>query len=185
MSEEHPIQISSEAYGELQELCREGVELSMDDLAQWVNEAVARFFPQADLDDIDNRVSAGFTVRTLRHYQTLGCISPPVRQGRKAIYGTHQYLQALLIRKYLYLGYSSKQVTEKLVGQGLDDCMLLLCESIRFSSSSSSESNIVATWQHITIRPGVELQIQQPQPPLSEDDVDRLLIDIRKALTHR
>lgn len=71
-------------------------------LMAWMNDAVERFFPEAN-EGIDKRVSNTFTVRTPRHYQTLECLDAPEKDGRRAIYGFRHYLQALLIRKLLYL----------------------------------------------------------------------------------
>ncbi|MFM2221183.1 MAG: hypothetical protein RLZZ553_931, partial [Verrucomicrobiota bacterium] len=93
------------ALKELDQLETMHLEFSMENLVEWVNNAVRRFYPQAN-EGGDKRVSDSFTVRTLRYYQTLGCLDTPDKDGRRAIYGYRHYLQALIIRKLLYLRYA-------------------------------------------------------------------------------
>ena len=80
------ISIPSLALVELDQVAQMSPQFSMEDLVDWVNNAVARFYPEAN-DSGDKRVSSSFTVRTLRHYQTLGCLDAPEKDGRSAIYG--------------------------------------------------------------------------------------------------
>lgn len=67
----------------------------------------------------DGRVGATLDERTLRYYQTLGLLDRPGRyEGRQAIYGYRQLLQALSVRLLQAQGHSLAQIQGALAGVG-------------------------------------------------------------------
>lgn len=147
-------------------------EFSMEDLVEWVNNAVERFYPEAN-EGIDKRVSNSFTVRTLRHYQTLGCLDAPEKDGRRAIYGFRHYLQALLIRKLLYLRCPPETIRKTLQGKSdkeykgmlFADLRITPSESVAASPASSASSEppapVTESWTRIVLGPDAELNLKK------------------------
>lgn len=145
---------------------------SMQDLVEWVNSAVERFYPEAN-EGIDKRVSNIFTVRTLRHYQTLGCLDAPEKDGRRAVYGFRHYLQALLIRKLLYLRCSPESIRKTLQGKSDKEYKSMLfadleiapsepvAASLASSTSSESSTPITEPWTRIILGPDAEIHLKK------------------------
>ncbi len=127
-----PITIPEDAVRELDEVGGMGLGFTMPELVDWVNRAVERFYPEAN-EGRDRRVSGSFTVRTLRHYQTLGCLDAPEKRGRRAVYGFRHYLQALLIRKLLFLRYSPGRIRKALEGKSDRQYKEMLFSDIRIA----------------------------------------------------
>jgi DNA-binding transcriptional MerR regulator len=191
----HPIQkpdplfhIPAVAARELEQVERMDAEFSMDDLVDWVNSAVSRFYPQAN-EGGDKRVSDHFTVRTLRYYQTLGCLDAPDKDGRRAIYGFRHYLQALLIRKLLYLRFAPEHIHAALIGQTNEQYQDMLFTEIpspnghtpRPSPTRNAQAN-PDTYTRITLTPGMELHIQHLSCTLSENTKHRILKLIQQEI---
>lgn len=172
-------------------------DFSMEDLVDWVNQAVARFYPQADKGG-DKRVSNSFTVRTLRHYQTLGCLDAPEKVGRCAVYSFRHYLQALLIRKLLYLRCSPDSIRATLKGKtdaqykemlfaDLDivssaSPIAVLPSSVDSPAGSASQAKSCESWTRIPLGPGAELHLQGQVDKLSPARKKKLLMQIEKHL---
>ncbi|MDA7625157.1 helix-turn-helix domain-containing protein [bacterium] len=147
-------------------------EFSMNNLVTLVNSAVERFHPQAN-DRVDKRVSSSFTVRTLRHYQTLGCLDAPRKDGRRAIYGFRHYLQALLIRKLLYLRCSPGSIRITLEGQTNIQYKEMLFADLQIALSKQSVANLPSkqsskepvstseSWTRITLDADAELHLKK------------------------
>lgn len=57
---------------------------------------------------------ASITPRLIRHYQGLGCIDPPAKDGRNAVYNYRHLLQVLLVRKLQGEGFPSANIQEVL-----------------------------------------------------------------------
>ena len=100
-SSDHAIQLPDSVIRELEEVEALEFSVGLDELIGWVNGVVAHYAPEAEQGG-SGRVSPAFTARSFRHYQTLGCIDPPHKDGRMARYEFRHYLQALLIRKLLW-----------------------------------------------------------------------------------
>jgi DNA-binding transcriptional MerR regulator len=172
-------------------------DFSMQDLVNWVNQAVARFYPEAD-ESGDKRVSNSFTVRTLRHYQTLGCIDAPEKVGRCAIYGFRHYLQALMIRKLLYLRCSPDSIRATLKGKTNTEYKQMLFADLDIVSSASpvavlhhpvdtpaketSQTTQHESWLRIPLGPGAELHLEGPPVKLTAARKKELLQQIKNYL---
>ena len=69
----------------------------------------------------DWRVSRVFTPRSFRHYQTLGCIDPPERAGKQAVYGFRHFAQALLVRRLLAERVPAKRMAGLMAGWSTEE----------------------------------------------------------------
>ena len=138
VSSKRPIQIPAEALDELRMLERADYSYRMEDLVALVNAAALRFL-QLSVES-DGRIKGEFTIRTLRHYQTLGCLDTPELVGRVAIYRYRHYLQALLIRKLLFEGFSSKQIKDFTTNRTNDSLLDLLMRDVEVAESSAQRS---------------------------------------------
>ena len=166
---------------------------SMNDLVSWVNNAVDRFYPEAN-EGGDKRVSSSFTVRTLRHYQTLGCLDAPGKDGRRAIYRFRHYLQALLIRKLLYLRYSPESIRLTLKGQTNAQYREMLFVDLETAPSDQSAAKFSPkqslgkpasnpeSWTRITFGTDAELHLKDQPGRISPSRRKELLRQIEKYL---
>lgn len=193
------ISIPSLALEELDQVEQMSPQFSMEDLVHWVNNAVTRFYPEAN-DSGDKRVSSSFTVRTLRHYQTLGCLDAPEKDGRSAIYGFRHYLQALLIRKLLYLRCSPESIRITLKGKSDKQYKDMLFADLDIVSSASPIAVLPSSveppakssaapaspgeelWTRIPLGPGAELHLQGQVGSLSPAKKKKLLKQIENHL---
>jgi hypothetical protein len=103
------IQIPTTALKKLQQLEDEDWSVSAQELVDWVNRTAEQFLP-SESEGRSLRVSDSLRLRSMRHYQTLGCIDAPAREGREARYGFRHYLQALLVRKMLWQRVPSEKM---------------------------------------------------------------------------
>ena len=182
------IRISQEAAFEFEVVERsdwsEGV--SLESLVQWINWVAERFRPEEIGDS--SRSSEDFTVRSLRHYQTLGCIDSPARVGRSARYHFRHYLQALLIRKLIWERVSSAQIARMMKGRSNDELKRLLFEGIEFVSSDGTPLSTdmphqpAERWTRQELTHGVEIHIMEPRPKLGPKEIASVLEKIRALL---
>jgi len=182
-----PITIPKLAVEELDQVEAMEAEFSMPDLVNWVNGAVERFYPEAN-EGGDKRVSNSFTIRTLRHYQTLECLDAPEKEGRRAIYGFRHYLQALLIRKLLYLRYSPDQIRETLNAKSNKKYKQMLFDNLNIAPSGRAMPSgtpsypRTQTWTRVALSPDAELILNKPPQRLSADERLQLLNAIQEIL---
>jgi DNA-binding transcriptional MerR regulator len=187
------ITIPKQAVKELDQVESMQPKFSMPDLVEWVNAAVERFYPEAN-EGGDKRVSDSFTVRTLRHYQTLECLDAPEKQGRSAIYGFRHYLQALLIRKLLYLRCSPDAIRDTLGGKSNAQYKEMLFADLHITptiqpSGNSTEATGPSpavqgneTWTRMIINPGVELHLKSETTRMTPTERKQLLYSIEQRL---
>lgn len=184
------------ALKELDQLETMHLEFSMENLVEWVNNAVRRFYPQAN-EGGDKRVSDSFTVRTLRYYQTLGCLDTPDKDGRHAIYGYRHYLQALIIRKLLYLRYAPESIHDALQGKSNREYKEMLFAELPTSRTHASGHQLATmgertaapcaqheVWTHIHLAPGIELRLKGQTGDLSKSARMKILKLIDQEITN-
>ena len=205
MNSKQPIQIPAQALEELQMV--QGMDFSLsgvEELVDWVNAAARRFLPVTD--DADGRVKGGFTVRTLRHYQTLRCLDAPEKEGRVALYRYRHYLQALLIRKLLFEGFSAQQSGEmraNLTDEGLLNLLLKNVQVGEVPARSLMPEQAVAEqtahveqahaeqaahaeqWTEWVLSPEFTLKVRGAHAALNEPETQALLRRALKALQGR
>lgn len=187
-----PISIPKLAVEELDQVETMNPEFSMQELVNWVNEAVERFYPEANQDG-DKRVSNSFTVRTLRHYQTAGCLDTPEKDGRRAVYNFRHYLQSLLIRKLLYLRCSQDTIRKTLHGKSDKEYKHMLFADLQIIPNEpivaslpltpTDHSNAVTeSWTRIVLGPDAELHLKKSTKRMTPADQTELLKLIKQEL---
>ena len=181
------IRIPPTALKELQQLEDEDWSVSAQDLVGWVNHTAERFLPQ-NAEDKSQRVSDSLSLRSMRHYQTLGCIDSPVREGREARYGFRHYLQALLVRKMLWQRVPSEKMAQMLPSRTISEYKNLLLQGIELvvkptiSESSPAFGSGPETWKRLRISEGVELHLHEETGRLAPKSIPILLEKIEAAL---
>ena len=141
-------------------------------------------------DASPSRVSRTFTERSLRHYQTLGCIDPPQKQGRIAKYGYLHFLQALLVRKLLWQRLSSEQIAALLVGRPTEKLERMLLGGVELVPRTEPDDGQADTlrpgsleaWSRVRIAPGLELHLNADLPRLKPAELRRLTELLEMAL---
>lgn len=181
------IRIPPAALKELQQLEYEDWSVSAQDLVDWVNHTAERFLPQ-NAEDKSQRVSDSLSLRSMRHYQTLGCIDSPVREGREARYGFRHYLQALLVRKMLWQRVPSEKMAQMLPSRTISEYKNLLLQGIELvvkptiSESSPAFGSGPETWRRLRVSEGVELHLHEEAGRLGAKSIPLLLEKIEAAL---
>ena len=193
MTSKHPIQIPAEALDELRVLERADSSYRLDDLVLLVNSAALRFLPLTEGND--GRIKGEFTARTLRHYQTLGCLHAPELDGRIAIYRFRHYLQALLIRKLLFEGFSSKQIKSIMLNRTGESLLALLMQNVEVAktraldtdrNTAPHEPNFLAEqWTELKLDSEITLRIQDSHSALTEARYKELLHQALIAIQRR
>lgn len=61
---------------------------------------------------LSHRSPSSLSPRLVRHYQNLGCIDPPDRDGKQAVYGYRHFLQAVLVRLLQAEGLPANRIIE-------------------------------------------------------------------------
>ena len=187
MSADFKIRIPESAIQELDEV--EEMDwshgLGLKELADCINHIVERFRP--DSINESARSSAAFSPRSLRHYQTMGCIDAPKRAGKAVVYGFKHYLQGLVIRKLLWEKMSSEQITTLMAGRDTGELKRLLLEGIEIVAAGGSEKTDSpptdgGTWKRVVLAPGVELHLGSSRRTLSKQEVERILGKMREFL---
>ncbi|MFN6016511.1 MAG: MerR family transcriptional regulator [Verrucomicrobiota bacterium] len=193
MSSKRPIQIPAEALDELRMLERADYSYRMEDLVALVNAAALRFLPLSV--ESDGRIKGEFTIRTLRHYQTLGCLDTPELVGRVAIYRYRHYLQALLIRKLLFEGFSSKQIKDFTTNRTNGSLLDLLMRDVEVAESSARRSKGIRVhreyapnaeqWTELKLDSEIAIKIRGAHQALTESQYKALLKQALKAIQAR
>jgi len=185
-----PIRIPNSALEELAEVELMDLSLTMDDLVVWVNEVVRRFVPEAGRGD-DRRVSGGFTARTLRHYQTLGCLDAPEKVGKEARYGFRHYLQALMIRKLLHERVAAERIQGLMDGRTNDEYKELLFHGIELvarrtdgkaGGTVANDPPVSSAWLRIPVAAGVEIHLREHTARPKPAELKQWLRTIETAL---
>lgn len=139
--------------------------VSLEDLVEWINWVASRFCPEEIRSD--SRMKQDISLRTFRHYQTLGCVDAPERVGKQAVYRLRQYFQGLLIRKLLWERMPSEKIATLMAGRSTAEIKQLLLQGIKIvvlQSESSGKSPVTTqtseVWKHVEVVPGIELHIR-------------------------
>lgn len=159
--------------------------IGLEELIDWINQVVERFRP--NFIDAKARSGAGFSSRSFRHYQTLGCIDAPKRAGKSVTYGFKHYLQGLVIRKLLWEKVLSEQIVTLMAGKDTGELKRLLFEGIEIVAARGSEdvdtrSIDGGTWKRVLLAPGVELHLEAARCELSDADIDAVVERLHQHL---
>ena len=136
------------------------------------------------------RVKRVFTERSFRHYQTLGCIDPPEKEGRRSAYGFRHFVQALLVRKLLWERAPSDQIAVVMSGRGTEEMERMFLGGIEMVAREGGDRNVrespasgrAETWRRVRVIPGVELHLRNDLSALGKAELKELLARLESAL---
>ncbi len=164
--------------------------VSLEELINWINQVVARFRPDTVSDGA--RSSDSFSTRSFRHYQTLGCIDPPVRKGQRVFYHFRHYLQGLLVRKLLWERVPSSQIATAMKGRSLAEYKMLLLDGINIVPVTPPERDFIENGrpsrelrERFNFRFGIEISLPSDRARLENRQIDELLNEFRDILSAR
>ena len=159
----------------------------LTELLKRVNRLAVNFLPKGSARD--SRVSRVFSPRSFRHYQTLGCIDAPARDGKSAVYGFRHALQALLVRKLLWERVSSERIVALTAGRSTEEIRQMLFERTEMVTRTAAGEGVSAdapgvaeTWKRVVVVPGVELHLRGDLPKPRPGEMEVLLVKLETAL---
>ena len=157
------------------------------ELLGMVNEVSEQLLPKKE--GRDSRVSRVFTPRSFRHYQTLGCIDPPKRDGKQAVYGFRHFAQGLLVRKLLLERVPAERMTGLMAGRSTEETKGMLFGGIEMvarrsggDERSGSAPGVPENWKRVVVVPGVELHLRDDLPKPKTGELKELLAALETAL---
>ena len=136
----------------------------------------------------DSRVSVTFQERSFRHYQTLGCIAPGEREGRRVVYGYRHFVQALLVRRLLLEKVSAERITRVMGNRSAEEVKRLFLGGLEMVIPEPEPSVVPdysipeEIWRCIRLIPGVELHMRDDLPKIETDDLQKLRVIIENLL---
>jgi len=159
--------------------------VSLDELLERVNTLSEQLLPEEE--SRDSRVSRVFTPRSFRHYQTLGCIDVPERDGKRTVYGSRHFVQALLVRKLLWERASAERIAGVVAGRSTEETKRMLFEGVETVARNGAEErdhgpDAVGLWKCVRVSPGVELHMSCDLPKPKPAALRKLLVDLEAAL---
>jgi hypothetical protein len=169
-----------------------GDGIPLVELLRRVNRVAVQFIPEDD--GRGSRVKRLFTERSFRHYQTLGCIDPPEKEGHLASYGFRHLVQALLVRKLLWERVPADQIAVLMAGRGTGETERMFIGGIEMVArlegsrcgADSAAAELAETWRRVRVAPGVELHLRDdlpnPKPAELKQLIERLERALRRAL---
>ncbi len=156
---------------------------------------VAVLIPGGDKPHPAARVKPTYTVRSFRHYQTLGCIDAPEKRGRLANYGYRHFIQALLIRRLLADRLSSEQISMLLRTRETDELERMLHGGLEITAKAGSQAGStkssdsaplsIETWNRAKLAPGLELHFISKLPNLEREDFKKLIARLKQVLRNQ
>ena len=167
----------------------------LPELLSRVNRVAASFLPEQDRSGSGaGRVKRTFTDRSFRHYQTLGCIDVPEKDGRRSRYGLRHFVQALLVRRLLWQRVPSDQIAGLVAGRSLKDTEKMFLGGVEIVAQEGGKargqwrrsnpylhalracaSNSVSGWIRAALAPGIELHLSDKPPQLTPEEKRRLV----------
>ena len=154
------------------------------------NRAAAQFLPEEE--GRDSRVSRMFTPRSFRHYQTLGCIDPPERFGKRVVYGARHFVQALLVRRLLWERVPSERITVLMAGRSTEETKRMLFEGVEMVARAGGSGGGRALgslapeqaemWKRIPVTPGAEIHLRDDLTMLRGAKLEELLLLVETVL---
>jgi len=187
------IRIPPTALKELQQLEDENWSVSAQDLVNWVNHTAERFLP-SEAEGKSQRVSDSLSLRSMRHYQTLGCIDVPEKCGRMASYGYRHFVQALLVRRLLSERVPSEQILT-LARRDTKELESMLRDGVEIAARPGDEdadtesfvsaSEVMEVWNRMRLAPGLELHIHSKFPEVDKEEFERISALLERILMNR
>ena len=167
-----------------------GTGVPLPELLGRINRVAEHLAPEET--ERNSRVKRVFTERSFRHYQTLGCIDPPEKGGRRSVYGFRHFVQALLVRKLLWERAPSDQIAVVMSGRGTEETERMFLGGIEMVAKEEGRGSALAagslppaateTWKRVWVAPGVELHLRDGLKKLGAADLKNMLGALEKAL---
>jgi hypothetical protein len=192
---------SAAASKELEQARTAGWEggVSLVELLKRVNRAAEMLIPlMGDRTTGLGRVKETFTERSFRHYQTLGCITAPERNGRISIYRYRHFSQALLVRMLLWDRVPAERIagiTSCRSSDELDQAIISGGTVMAWPGGGGgnpplrqSVSNLPTSfesWRRFSAAPGVEIHVNEELPPLRPGEIRVLMERLEQILARR
>ena len=158
--------------------------LTLDGLLARVNRVGRKFLPGCV--DVDSRISTELHSRSFRHYQTLGCIDPGKREGRRVGYGRRHLLQALLVRKLLCERVPVERIAGVAAGRSPDELRVMLLGGLQIgpvvggvTPSPAPAPGLRESWTRVVVCEGIEVHSRDGLPAPD----DKTLRSLRGKLT--
>ena len=176
--------------------------MPLPQLLSRVNRVAASFLPEQDRSGSGaGRVKRTFTDRSFRHYQTLGCIDVPEKDGRRSRYGLRHFVQALLVRRLLWQRVPSDRIAGLVAGRSLQDTEKMFLGGVEIVAQVGGESggkwrrsnpyletlracasNSVTGWVRAALAPGIELHLSDKAPKLTPEERQQLVKRIEQIV---
>ncbi len=118
----------------LREVKAAGGRWGLDEFVEVVNSLVERYLPASRSFNI--KLRDAFNPRLVRYYATFGLISPPEREGKEARYHYGHLLQALVIRRLLFEGYTAPVLLKMLAGKTEADYEAMLAGGVSMAAAA-------------------------------------------------
>ena len=118
----------------LAEIKAAGRRWGLDDFVEVVNSLVERYLPASRSFNV--KLRDAFNPRLVRYYATFGLISPPEREGKEARYTYGHLLQALVIRRLLFEGFTAPALLKMLAGKREADYEAMLAGGVSVAAAA-------------------------------------------------
>ena len=138
----------------LREVKAAGGRWGLDEFVEVVNSLVERYLPASRSYNI--KLRDAFNPRLVRYYATFGLISPPEREGKEARYHYGHLLQALVIRRLLFEGYTAPALLKMLAGKTEADYEAMLAGGVSTAAAAVSREEVDG---HIAAGPPEHLRL--------------------------
>lgn len=161
--------------------------------------AASKTLRRLGLDWSDERVSSEIDARTVRYYQSLGLVDPPLRRdGRHAVYGQRHLLQLACIKKLQADGHPLSLIQPAVAGRSNAELELALetvaaylgrgsSKAAAAASPSPASSSAVSAGPRALvaseIAPGVTVLVDPALVPRADALVERLSAVARASLS--
>ena len=125
---------SGTSYMSLREAKASGGRWGLDEFVEVVNSLIDRYLPASRSFNV--KLRDVFNPRLVRYYATFGLISPPEREGKEARYHYGHLLQALVIRRLLFEGYTAPALLKMLAGKTERDYEAMLAGGVSTAAAA-------------------------------------------------
>lgn len=157
-------------------------------LLERVNRVAIHLVPEEH--GTNSKVKRTFTERSFRHYTTLGCIAPPEKEGRSSLYRFCHLVQALLVRKLLWLRVPAGQITSAMSERSTEEIERMLLGGIEVVAreEQNREPQSIGkteTWRRIPLRTGIEVHLSEDVSQLNETEIIEVVDRFERAIRRK
>ena len=124
----------------LAEIKASGRRWGLGEFVEVVNGLVERYLPTSRSSNV--KLRDAFNPRLVRYYGTFGLISPAERVGKEARYTYLHLLQALVIRRLLFEGFTAPALLKMLAGKGEADYEAMLAGGVSVAAAAMPREEV-------------------------------------------